>query len=482
MKKTTKKVKRHLNYKLIALIYIIFTIITGFILIKSGLFSLFTSILIGLGIIVLDVITFKLVTSKLKPWIKNIITLFIVVLMIGQIAFYIFVPKVLSFISSIYDNGVRTYTYNVYVLDDSSYNEIKDLNNKMISYIKDDNTKSIHNELNKHIQFKTRLSDDINKLMDGVIKKEVDAILLEESYEDVIKEQDEESFNKLKKIYSFEIKTKIKINKSNSDIVNKPFVVYISGIDTKGKISSNARSDVNLVLAINPEKKKIVMVSTPRDYYVELPSKGKKDKLTHAGLYGINESMKSLSKLYDVDINNYLRINFSSFIDIIDTLGGIEVDVEGDFCESNEDRSTKKKDQICLKKGKQTLDGKQALAYARNRHAFNNGDIARGNHQMQILEATINKMTTKDILNNYGKIIDALKGKMVTNINIDDLYKLAKKQLKDNKSYTIESYTPKISDMTSYKECYSIGDYANVLIGDDESVKEISNLIKEVLK
>ena len=224
------------------------------------------------------------------------------------------------------------------------------------------------------------------------------------------------------------------------------------------------------------------MVSTPRDYYVELPSKGKKDKLTHAGLYGINESMKSLSKLYDVDINNYLRINFSSFIDIIDTLGGIEVDVEGDFCESNEDRSTKKKDQICLKKGKQTLDGKQALAYARNRHAFNNGDIARGNHQMQILEATINKMTTKDILNNYGKIIDALKGKMVTNINIDDLYKLAKKQLKDNKSYTIESYTPKISDMTSYKECYSIGDYANVLIGDDESVKEISNLIKEVLK
>lgn len=482
MKKTTRKVKRHLNYKLISFVFIIFSIITCFLVIKSGLFSLFNNIFICVIAFVIDLIIVKGINSKLKSWIKGILVFITFILLFVQIGFYIFAPKVLSFISSIYDDGTRTYVYSIYVLDKSEYKELKDLNNKMISYIKDDNTKKIHNELNKQIQFKSRISDDINKLMDGIKNEEVDAVLLEESYEDVIKEQDENSFNNLRKIYTFEIKTKIKLTKKNLDIVNKPFLIYISGIDTKGKISSNARSDVNLVMAINPETKEVVLVSTPRDFYVELPSKGKKDKLTHAGLYGINESMKSLSKLYDVDINYYLRINFTSFIDIIDTLGGIEVDIEGDFCESNEDRSTKKKDQICLKKGKHTLNGREALAYARNRHAFSNGDISRGNHQMQILEAILKKATTKDVLNKYGKIIDALKGKMLTNINIDDLYKIAKKQLKDNKEYHIESYTPIIKDMTSSKECYSLGDYANVLIGDDESINEISNKIKEVLK
>lgn len=481
-KRTTKKVKRHLNYKLISFIFIVFSIITCFILVKSSIFSLLTNILIVLSFIIIDFIIVKGLNSKLKSWIKGFIVFITFILLLVQIGFYIFAPKVLSFISSIYDDGTRTYTYNIYVLDKSEYKELKDLNNKMISYLKDDNTKKIHDELNKQIQFRTRVSDDINKLMDGIKLEEVEAILLEESYEDVIKEQDEGAFDKLRKVYSFEIKTKIKLNKKNSDIVNKPFAIYISGIDTKGKISSNARSDVNLVLAINPNTKEVAIVSTPRDYYVELPSKGKYDKLTHAGLYGINESMKSLSKLYDVEIDYYVRINFTSFIDIVDTLGGIEVDVEGDFCESNEDRSTKKKDQICLKKGKQTINGKQALAYARNRHAFSNGDISRGNHQMQILEAILKKATTKDILSKYGKIIDALKGKMLTNINMDDLYKMAKKQLKDDKSYHMESYTPKIKDMTQTKECYSLGDYANVLIGDDDSVKDISNKIKEVLK
>ena len=451
-------------------------------MVKTGLFSLLINILIIIAVLIINTIVIKGLNSKLKSFFKSLLMLFVILIMMGEIAFFIFAPKVLSFLSSVVDNGTRTYVYNIYVLDKSEYKELKDLNNKMISYIKDDNTHQINKELNKTIQYKVRISNDVNILIDGLIKEEVDAILLEESYEDVIKEQDEESFNKLRKIYSFEFKTKVKISKSKSDIVNKPFAIYISGIDTKGKISSNARSDVNLVLVINPNTKEIAMVSTPRDYYVDLPSKGKKDKLTHAGLYGINESMKSLSKLYDIDINYYLRINFTSFIDIIDTLGGVEVDVEGDFCESNEDRSTKKKDQICLKKGKQTLNGKEALAYARNRHAFSNGDIARGNHQMQILEAIINKASTKDILNKYGKIIDALKGKMLTNINLDDLYKISKKQLKDNKPYTINSYTPKIKDMTSSKECYSIGNYANVLIGDEESVKEISDKLKELLR
>ena len=130
----------------------------------------------------------------------------------------------------------------------------------------------------------------------------------------------------------------------------------------------------------------------------------------------------------------------------------------------------------------QTLNGKQALAYARNRHAFANGDIARGNHQMEIIKGIINKVNSKEILSNYNKLIDSMKGKILTNMNIDDIYKIAKKELKDNGQYEINSYTPKISDMNKLADCYSIGDYAYVLEGDADSVKDISDKLKEVLK
>ena len=481
MKKVDKKNNRHLNFRLISILLIIFTVITLILLIKSNLFSILTIILITLIIAFIDFIFYKGLNSKLKVCIKNFLSFIVLLLLIIQILFYIFGNKAIIFLSSIMDSGIRTYTYNVYVLDDSKYNELKDLNNKMISYMMNDNVQEIQKDLNKHIQYKTRVSDDVNKLLDGIINEEVDSIIIDESYEDVLKEYDESDFNKLRKIYSINITTKIKVERSNKNISDTPFVVYISGIDTLGKISSNARSDVNLVLAINPNTKEIGLVSTPRDYYVDIPSKGKKDKLTHTGLYGINETMKSLSELYDVKIDYYVRINFTSFIDIIDAIGGVDVDVESDFCESDENRSLKKKDLICLDKGVHNLKGKEALAYARNRHAFANGDIARGNHQMQILEAMIKKMNSKEILSNYNKLIDSLKGEMLTNMNIDDLYKIARKELKDNKPYTINSYTPKISNMNKLAECYSIGDWAYVLIGDEDSVKDISHNLKEVL-
>ena len=478
---TTKKVKRHLNFRLISFILMICSLITFILLAKSKLFSIFTIILIGVVFFFINFIFFKGLTSKLRVWVKNVLSFFAILIVIVEIVFCVMGNKAIDFLSSIIDTGIRTYTYDVYVLDKSEYQELKDLNNKLISYINNDNINDINKELNKTIQYKTRISDDTNKLLEGIINEEVDAIVLDQSYIDVIKEYNESDFNKLRKIYTFEITTKIKVEKSSKNISNVPFVVYVSGIDTTGKISSNARSDVNILLAVNPNTKKVAIVSTPRDYYLELPSKGKKDKLTHAGLYGINESMKSLGKLYDVNVDYYLRINFTSFIDIIDTIGGIEVDVEDKFCESNEERSMKKNDLICLEKGKQTLSGRQALAYARNRHGFSKGDISRGNHQMEIITAMINKMSTKDTLKNYNGLIDALKGKLLTNINIDDLYKIAKKELKDNSSYQVESYTPEIQDMNKLADCYSIGDWAYVLIGNDDSVNNISNKLKEVL-
>ena len=481
MKKVETKAKRHLNFKLVALLLVIFSIITLFLLIKSNLFSILTIILMVLFTGIIDFLFVKGLTSKLKVWCKNVLSFFVLILIIIQILFYIFGNKAIIFLSSIIDNGIRTYTYDVYVLDKSDYKELKDINNKIISYIMDDNINEVKDKIGKEIQYKTRISDDINKLMDSIINEEVDAVIIEQSYVDVIKEYNETDFNKLRKIHSVEITTKIKVERSNKNIMDKPFVVYISGIDTMGKINSNARSDVNLLLAVNLNKKEIKMVSTPRDYYIDLPTKGKKDKLTHSGLYGIDETMKSLSKLYDVNIDYYVRINFSSFINIIDKIGGVDVDIEDKFCESNEERSLKKNDLICIDKGLNNLNGKQALAYARNRHAFANGDISRGNHQMQILTATINKLTNKDILSNYNDIIDSLKGQVLTNINIDDIYKVARKQLKDNSSFKIESYTPKIKDMNKLADCYSVGDWAYVLIGDDDSVKEISDSLKSTL-
>ena len=166
-------------------------------------------------------------------------------------------------------------------------------------------------------------------------------------------------------------------------------MLYLSGVDTRGDLTEKARSDVNIIAAVNPVTKQVVLINTPRDYYVDLAGTNSKDKLTHAGLYGVQTSMDTLGNLYGVNVEHYIRINFAGFIDIVDALGGVDVYSDQAFTSVG---SPGYYDPTTFVEGWNHLDGKAALAFARERHAFKTGDVQRGINQMKVIDAMLNKI------------------------------------------------------------------------------------------
>ena len=194
-------------------------------------------------------------------------------------------------------------------------------------------------------------------------------------------------------------------------ITKEPFVVYLSGVDTRGELTEKARSDVNILAAVNPETKQVVLINTPRDYYVDLAGTNSKDKLTHAGLYGVQTSMDTLGNLYGVDVQHYIRINFAGFINIVDALGGVDVYSDQAFTSVG---SPGYYDPTTFAEGWNHLDGKAALAFARERHAFKTGDVQRGINQMKVIDAMLNKIKSPALLMGFSKIMDSAADCFVT--------------------------------------------------------------------
>lgn len=228
------------------------------------------------------------------------------------------------------------------------------------------------------------------------------------------------------------------------DVV-KPFIVYISGIDSTENPGSKARSDVNILAVVNPEKNQILLVNTPRDYYVTLAGIGARDKLTHAGLYGVEESMKTLSILYGVKVEYYLRINFTSLVDTVDALGGIEVASDYDFSADGFNFNT----------GTNHVDGKSALAFSRERHSFEGGDRVRGQNQQRVIEGIIKKSTSPEILANYHSALKSLEGGLLTNVDSHSIEQLVNTQLSKGKSWQVTSIS--VTGTDSQNITYSAG-------------------------
>ena len=261
-----------------------------------------------------------------------------------------------------------------------------------------------------------------------------------------------------------------------------PFVVYISGIDVWGDISTVSRSDVNIIVCINPITKQIAMVTTPRDSYVQLTgvSNGKYDKLTHAGVYGTecSTSIATLENMYGVDINYYLKVNFNSVINIVNALGGVTVHSDYDF---TEDSSTYYFNYV---EGDNEVNGDQALAFCRERHAFEHGDYQRGRNQLYMIQAILNKAMSPAILNSYSDILTEVENNFETNMQMSEITEIVKMQLADGASWNFVSYNVEgINQGTQQlRYCYSVGEtplYVTLL--DEESVQGASDLMEIVL-
>ena len=267
-------------------------------------------------------------------------------------------------------------------------------------------------------------------------------------------------------------------NAEANKITKEPFVVYLSGVDTRGDLTDKARSDVNIIAAVNPVTKQVVLINTPRDYYVDLAGTNSKDKLTHAGLYGVQTSMDTLGNLYGVDVQHYIRINFAGFINIIDALGGVDVYSDQAFTSVG---SPGYYDPTTFVEGWNHLDGKAALAFARERHAFKTGDVQRGINQMKVIDAMLNKIKSPALLMGFTKILDAVSDSFVTSLSQNQISALVRMQLSDFAEWNIERYTVTGTSGSSTK-CYSAkGQKLYVMKPDENSVAKAKEMIAAVM-
>ncbi len=385
--------------------------------------------------------------------------------------------KTLDFLGDMTTETVNAKTYSVVVLKDSKYAKLEDLQYRLLLYY--------DNELNQNqgaidkltgvMTIVTEKTDDVHELANRLIKSEVDAILIEDSYYAIIEEEMEGFKEKTKEIYTFALEDVIETIAKEVSVTKEPFVIYVSGIDSYGKISSVARSDVNMLVVVNPQTKQILLVNTPRDYYVKLHgTSGYRDKLTHAGIYGIDMSVKTMEDLYDVDINYYVRVNFTSLINIIDAIGGVNVYSEYTF--------TSRIGKYKFKKGYNQMNGKQALGFARERYSFANGDRMRGQNQQAVINAMIEKVcSSKTILTKFDALLDSLKGSFQTNMEYTKMLDIVRMQISDGASWNISSIS--VDGAGSSERTYSMGKTRlSVLIPYAGSVNKAEALIDDVLE
>lgn len=264
----------------------------------------------------------------------------------------------------------------------------------------------------------------------SLVSGETKAIVLNSVFENIIESEYPDYASKIRKIYTKNITKEVAAPKISK---NQSFNVYVSGIDTYGPISSVSRSDVNIIMTVNRETKKILLTTTPRDSYVPIADGGnnQKDKLTHAGIYGVDASIHTLENLYGIDLNYYARLNFTSFLKLIDLLGGVDVHNDQDF--------TSLHGKFHFPVGNVHLDSEQALGFVRERYSLADGDRDRGRNQQKVIVAIIQKLTSTEALKNYSDIIQGLQDSLQTNMPIETMMDLVNAQLESGGSYKVNS-------------------------------------------
>ncbi|MDD5994025.1 MAG: LCP family protein [Clostridiales bacterium] len=314
---------------------------------------------------------------------------------------------------------------------------------------------------------------DNDTLIDALYAKEVNAIIINEANRSPIEEYYKTFSDDTRVLNTHKVETVMEEEEKLDDITKTPFNVYLSGIDVYGSIKTTSRSDVNVIVTVNPNTKQILLTSTPRDYYVPLTvSNGIPDKLTHAGIHGVDCSVGTLENLYDIKIDYYVRVNFTSVKKIVDLLGGVNVYSDYDFT-SDWGPS--------FKKGYNHVNGKQALAFCRERHHFTNGDYQRGRDHQHMIEAILNKAMSPDILPNYAKLLKTASKNFQTNMSTKEITALAKMQLNDMSQWTIKYANAAGSGASKTTYSYQ-SRKLYVCVPDYNSVAKITKRINKVLE
>lgn len=424
--------------------------------------------LLLLNIIGIITILIKTKTSKIIG-----ITLSILLIIINITGLY-YINNTKNFFKNGFNNNIEIKKYNILVLKTSKYNKIEELTN--IGYLENiiENKKYLDQiEIKEKQEYKS-----IYSLYEDLINKKIQSIILDESYIELLETDYKDILENTRIIYSFDITKEIS-KKETKEI--KPINIYISGSDSRnGLIETNSRTDVNMIMTINPKERKILLTSIPRDYYIQLHgTSGYKDKLTHSGIYGINMSKYTLEDLFNIKIDYTIKVGFQSVIDIVDLIDGIDIISDSTFTTHCKDGGA---EQTNIKEGLNHLTGPQALSYARERYAYTEGDNHRIQNQQQVLEAIItSSFKNKNIIKQYKEFLESFKNLYRTDIP-DSLIKLyIKNQLNDNKPWTIEKQV--VTGTGSSNITYSMpGRYLYVMIPNNKSVEKATNNINNLIK
>ncbi|MDD7281407.1 LCP family protein [Floccifex sp.] len=370
----------------------------------------------------------------------------------------------------------------IYTLKESSIESKEDLKKKSIGYLIVDEKQSM--ECIDSLDFKvdTVAYSSSENLMNNLNEGLIDSICIDKVYLDIISDYYPDFEETTKLVYTYTIYTEETTSTiSDVDVINEPFTVLISGIDTRTGTfdDSDARSDVNLVASINPKTHQIFLLSIPRDYYVETVcdvsdgcANGEMDKLTHTGWHGISTTEKTIENLLDIEINYNVLVNFQTVVTLVDLLDGVDVYSDYDVELSGSYHA------CSVEQGMNHLNGECALAFARERYAYVDGDRQRGKNQMEIIRAIIEKCLSTSLLNNFSDILNIMSDLFQTNMSMNQIMGFVKQQLEDGSQWMIYQYSLNGESGTDY--AYELHDYAYVMYPDETTIDNAKKDIEAI--
>ncbi|HEL1613283.1 TPA: LCP family protein [Streptococcus suis] len=368
------------------------------------------------------------------------------------------------------------YEMSILVPVNSDITDVSQVSNLLApSEYDQENIASLLNDVStsKSVQLATMPTSSYLTAYQAMMNGESQAMVLNGVFTNILESEDPDFSSKVKKIYSFKMSKPVEtaVEQASGDSFN----IYISGIDTYGPISSVSRSDVNIIMTINRATHKILLTTTPRDSYVAIADGGQNqyDKLTHAGIYGVNASVHTLENLYGIDISNYIRLNFTSFLQLIDLVGGIDVYNDQEFTSHIGGHQ--------FPVGNIHLNSELALAFVRERYSLANGDNDRGKNQEKVIAALIKKLSSPENLGNYQAILKGLEGSIQTDLSIETIMDLVNRQLESGSQFTIESQALTGSGRMDLPSYAMPGSQLYMMEISQDSLTQVKSAIQAVL-
>ena len=461
----------------LTILYAILALVLLFTMFNYNFLSFrFLNIIITIGLLVVLAISIFLQKSKKSPLVTTVVlVIFSLVSLVGIFGF----KQMIDITNRMNQTAAFSEVeMSIVVPKESDIKDVSQLTSVQApTKVDKNNIETLMSALKKDKKVDVKVEDvaSYQEAYDNLKSGKSKAMVLSGSYASLLESVDSNYSSNLKTIYTYKIKKKN--NNSAKQVDSKVFNIYISGIDTYGSISTVSRSDVNIIMTVNMNTHKILLTTTPRDAYVKIPDGGadQYDKLTHAGIYGVETSEKTLENLYGIKIDYYARINFTSFLKLIDQLGGVTV--------HNDQAFTSLHGKFDFPVGDIQMNSEQALGFVRERYSLDGGDNDRGKNQEKVISAIVNKLASLKSVSNFTSIVNNLQDSVQTNMSLDTINALANTQLDSGSKFTVTSQAVTGTGSTGQLTSYAMPNSSLYMMKlDDSSVESASQAIKNLME